>query len=292
MTVGIGSLDEETWRTRVDAEVVPAEAFARRAQSITEFIDEHRDELGLNGALTAASERFVEHEANVELKHFAEVVVGARRQARLQDWLDDDRERLHHGRLGHDELTSVGHHYETLRHEACVYNHKLRSVIELSGHNFTRDDLTNWLVSVSQGRHEWARAEVTGAVSEVALHAALQGLPELVGLRYATVEEDLAGYDFLAEYQGKLLTIDAKTGRYWPLAERKHGHRHMEVSVPREAVDGFTVTRPGLNRLRQEVRQSLGVQRREGEHGWHETAPPKHYHHVQHPWRTTYENAN
>ena len=287
--VGIGSLEEEAWRTRVDPEPLEPEAFVRRAASIVEFVDEHRDELGLNQALTAAAERFVHNETNIELMHFAEVVVGARRQARLQDWLDDDRERLHHGRLNHDELTSLGHHYETLRHEACAYNHKLRSVIELSGHYFSRDQLTDWLIAISQGRHEWARAEITGAVSEVVLHAALQGMPQLMGLRYATVEEDLAGYDFIAEFGGKLLTIDAKTGRYWPLSERKHGHRHLEVSVPREAVEGFVPTRHGMNRLRQEVRQALGVAGREVSEAVPVRPASGRQHHIHHPWRTTYE---
>jgi len=232
--------------------------FARRVQSIIELIDEQRGELGVNGAVSEAIERYVDPEANLDLQRFSEVVVLARRQAMLQQWLDDDREQLHHGHLNHEELTSVGHHYETLRHEACTYNHKLRWVIEHYGQHFSRDELTDWLISVSQGRHEWARAEVTGAISEVALHAAMQGLPELEGLRYGTVEEDLAGYDFIAQWQGELLTIDAKTGRYWPLSERKHGHRHLEVSVPHEAVDGLRVTRQGLDGLRLEVRQALG----------------------------------
>jgi hypothetical protein len=98
---------------------------------------------------------------------------------------------------------------------------------------------------------------MAGAVSEMALHAALQGLPELKELRYATIEEDLAGYDFVAEWQGKLLTVDAKTGLYYPLSERVHGHRHLEISVPREAVKDFKVTRKGLDLLRHEVRQAL-----------------------------------
>jgi hypothetical protein len=283
MIVGIGSVEEEAWRQRVDEHPTESDAFGRRAAAIMEFVDEHRAELGLNAALTAAAERYVEPETNQELKHFAEVLVSSRRQAMLQELLDDDREQLHHGRLDHEGLTSVGHHYETLRHEACVYNHKLRSVIELSGHHFSREDLMGWLVGVSQGRHEWARGEITGAVSEVALHAALQGMPELAGLRYGTVEEDLAGYDFLAEYQGKLLTVDAKTGRYWPLSERKHGHGHLEVSVPHEAVDGLRVTRRGINGLRSEVRIALGEHAPHTEHGGghtNETGEPHHF--IQH----------
>jgi hypothetical protein len=232
-------------------------SFEWRAQDILGVIEDRRGEVGLNGAIDEAIEQFVDPEPNQELRRFGEIVALARRQALLQEWLDDDREQLHHGHLDHDGLVRVGHHYETIRHEACVYNHKLRGVIELSGHFFSRDQLTDWLVSVSQGRHEWARGEITGAISEVAVHAALQGLPELSGLRYATVEEDLAGYDFVCEWSGKLLTFDAKTGRYWPLSERKHGHTHIELSVPHEAVHEFTLTRQGLNRLRQEARQAL-----------------------------------
>lgn len=236
--------------------------FAKRADEILALIDQTREQLGLAEALNVAYDRFVDGEQHPELRRFAQVVALARRQAVLQDRLDEDREQLHHGHLDHDELVSKSHHYEMLRHEACSYNHLLRGLIESCGQYFSREDLMGWLVSASQGRTHWAHAEITGSVSEIALHAALQGLPELVGLRYATLEEDLSGYDFVATWQGKLVTIDAKTGFYMPLSERKHGHRHLEISVPREAVSEFRVTRRGLDLLRHEVRQAL--YRREG----------------------------
>jgi hypothetical protein len=279
MIVTADRLEEDALR-RHDGSIDPR-AFAWRAQDIIGVIEDRRGEIGLNKAIDEAMEQFVDPEPNQELKRFAEVVALARRQAMLQEWLDDDRERLHHGHLDHEGLVRVGQHYETLRHEACVYNHKLRAVIETSGHFFSRDDLMGWLVSVSQGRHEWARAELTGAISEVALHAALQGLPELVGLRYGTVEEDLAGYDFITEWQGNLLSIDAKTGRYWPLFERKHGHRHLEVSVPREVVgDDFRLAKHGLNRLRAGVRQALNSQNQ-----GHSQFRQEHPHHTPHHHR-------
>jgi len=49
-----------------------------------------------------------------------------------------------------------------------------------------------------------------------------------MNVRHGTVDEDLKGYDFLAFYEGQLVTLDAKTGLYRPLTERKHGHRHLE----------------------------------------------------------------
>lgn len=270
LAVNTTRLAEETWRQRVDQTPAQPDEFARLALAIVESIEQHRDEHGLNEAISQAKEDLVDALTNQELKHFGEVVVGARRQAKLQEWLDADRDKLHSGQLDHQERVSVGHQYEALRHEACEYNHHLRSVIELSGHHFDREDLTNWLVDVSQGRHEWAVAEIQGAVSEVALHAALQGVPELAGVRYGSVAEDLAGYDFIAELNGKLLTVDAKTGKYWPLDERKHGHRHLEVSVPHEAVNGFWIKRPAMDRLRTEIRQALQIP-----------------HHVEHSWRLT-----
>lgn len=269
LTVSSARLAEESWRQRVDQTPAQPDEFARLAAGIIEHVQNRRDEIGLNEAILEARETLVDPLDNQELKHFGEVVAGARRQARLQEWLDADRDKLHSGRLDHRERVSVGHHYEALRHEACEYNHRLRSVIELSGHHFDRVQLTDWLIDVSQGRHEWAVAEVQGAVSEVALHAALQGVPELVGVRYASVAEDLAGYDFVAEYNGKLLTVDAKTGKYWPLDERKHGHRHLEVSVPHEAENGFWVKRPALERLRTEIRQALHVPHHVT-HSWHQ----------------------
>jgi len=246
--------------------------FARRAGEILDLIAHLRGDLGLSEALRVVQDRYVDAEPHPELRRFAEVLGLARRQALLQNRLDEDREALHSGQLAHDERVSVGHHYEMLRQEACSYNHLLRAVIESCNQYFSRDELMSWLISASQGRSQWAKAEVTGATSEVALHAALQGLPELRSLRYATLEEDLAGYDFVAEWQGKLLTVDAKTGFYRPLSESKHGHRHLEISVPREATKDFRVTRRGLDLLRHEVRQTLHA-----EAGVQYHAPHAHY---------------
>ncbi len=231
--------------------------FARRAGEILTTLEELRQERGWAEAVTAAIEEFVEREPQAELRRFGEALALARRMAVVQERLDDDRQRLHHGELNHEQRVSVGHHYEMLRQDACTYNHLLREVMETSGQYFLHRELEDWLVEASRGRHEWVWAEMSGAASEIALHAALQGLPELRGLRYATVEEDLAGYDLVAEWQGKLLTIDVKTGRYFPLTERKHGHRHLEISVPREVVREFGVTRKGLDLLRAEARRAL-----------------------------------
>lgn len=231
--------------------------FEHRAGQILELIAQMRKSHGFDEAINTVHERFVDGEGHPELRRFGEVMALARRQAVLQERLDDDREQLHHGNLSHDELVSVGNHYEMMRHQACTYNHLLRGFIESCSQYFSREDLMQWMTSASQGRGQWAKGEVTGAVSEIALHAAMQGMPELRELRYATVEEDLVGYDFVATWQGKLLTVDSKTGFYAPLSERKHGHRHLEVSVPREAIKDFRITRRGLDLLRYEVRKAL-----------------------------------
>ncbi len=231
--------------------------FVNRAEAIIRDLENLRSEWGLKEALSQIWEKYVEAETEPDLRRFGEVIADARRQATTQRQLDEDREQLHHGHLRHDELVMVGHHYDTLRRQACIYNHLLRGVIEHYGEEVTRDELTGWLTSASLGVSGWAIGEITGAVSEYALHAALNGLPELSGVRHGTVEEDLHGYDFVANYEGQMVTLDAKTGLYRPLTERKHGHRHMEISVPREAVDGFKLTRHGLDVLRSEVRQAL-----------------------------------
>ncbi len=233
------------------------EVFAQRADDVLGLIARVRGESNLHEAINAVIERYVDDEPHPELKRFGEILSLARRQATLQERLDDDREALHHGHLNHEQLVSTGHHYETLRYDACLYNHMLRGFIESCGQYFSREDILGWLTTASQGRGHWAQSELTGAISEVALHAALQGLPELRGLRYASLEEDLHGYDYIATWQGKMLTVDAKTGFYRPLTEIKHGHRHLEISVPREVVKDFRVTRHGLDLLRREVRQAL-----------------------------------
>jgi hypothetical protein len=237
--------------------VLSPEDFVKRADEILGLIGVLRNQVGLEEAVRFVEERFVEAESHSELRRLGEVLAYARRQALVQRGLDDDREALHHGHLEHDQLVSTGHHYEMLREQACTYNHLLRGLIEACGHQFSREQLHDWLSAASQGRADWARAEMTGAVSEIALHAALQGLPELKDMRYATVAEDLAGYDFVGTWQGAMVTIDAKTGFYAPLVETKHGHRHLEISVPHEAVHGLSVNHAGLALLRREVRSSL-----------------------------------
>lgn len=236
---------------------ISSEVIANRAKDILRLIADLRREMGLAAAIEAVEQRFVENEPHPELRRLGEVLALARRQAVIQNQLDDDREALHHAYLSHDERASRGHHYEMLRHQACTYNHLLRGMIESCGHYFTHRDLMDWLTAASLGRADWAQAEITGSVSEIALHAALQGLPEIRGLRYASVEEDLIGYDFVGVWEGSLLTVDAKTGFYQPLLERKHGHRHLEISVPHQAIKDLQVNHRGLAMLRRDVRAVL-----------------------------------
>jgi len=243
----------------MDATVMPVnrEMLIHRAEEILAVISQARGEHGMKEAIDEVVERFVDGEPHEQLKRLGEVMALARRQALIQQLLDIDREALHHGHLAHEELVSTGHHYEMLRHQACSYNHLLRGLIESCSQYFSRDELMGWLTTASLGRATWARGEVTGAASEIALHAALQGLPEVRALRYATVAEDLVGYDFVGQWHNELLTIDAKTGFYPPLSENKHGHRHLEISVPREAVRDLRINHRGLALVRREVRQVL-----------------------------------
>jgi hypothetical protein len=243
--------------TDISTTPVDGAMIKQRAHDVVRLITDLRQEMGLAAAIDAVTERFVDHEEHPELRRLGEVLALARRQAVIQHQLDDDREALHHGHLNHEERISRGHHYEMLRHQACTYNHLLRGLIESCGHYFSHHELMDWLTTASLGRADWAQAEIRGSVSEIALHAALQGMPELQGLRYASVEEDLIGYDFVGVWEGSLLTVDAKTGFYQPLLERKHGHRHLEISVPREVIKDLQVNHRGLELLRREIRQVL-----------------------------------
>lgn len=241
----------------LSAEPVSREMLKRRAEEILTVLSHVRGEHGMREAVSVIAERFIDNESHPELKRLAEVLGLARRQAVIQQLLDVDREALHHGNLSHEGHIATGHHYEMLRHQACTYNHLLRGFIESCSQYFSRDELMNWLTTASLGRAVWAKGEVTGAVSEIALHAALQGMPEVRGLRYASVAEDLVGYDFVGQWQGELLTIDSKTGLYPPLSEIKHGHRHLEISVPREVVRDLRINHRGLGMVRGEVREVL-----------------------------------
>lgn len=228
-----------------------------RAEEILVFLESYRAEYGWQQVVQLAREKFVENENQPGLQALADLLLKARTLAVVQNQLDDDRRALHSGRLRHEQNVSIGHHYEMLRAEACGFNHQLRGFIEAHREAVDRYELTRWLATASGGRHQWAEAEITGAVSEIALHAALMGLPELHNLRYGTLEEDLHGSDFVANWQGRPLTVDAKTGYFHPLTERKHGQEHLEISVPRDVVQGFRLTRSGLDDLRRDVRRAL-----------------------------------
>lgn len=223
---------------------------------LAEYQDLSRDR-GQSEAAAHLQEHYDSDDVAPELQLLAEVLLKSGRQAEIQDQLNADRELLHHGHLSHEQLIERGKHYETLRHAACEYNHLVRGLIEGHRDQFTREQLTDWMTRASGNHPRWATGEITGPLSEIALHAALMGLPELSGLRYATLDEDLHGYDFVAQWRGGLVTIDAKTGRYAPITERMHGHRHLELYVPREVMDGFRLTRHGLDALRREARVAL-----------------------------------
>jgi hypothetical protein len=230
---------------------------AQRAEEILVFIESYRAEYGWAHVTELAQNKFVELETVPELANLADLLLKARSMAVIQTLLDQDRRALHAHWLSHEENLSVGHHYEMLRREACTFNHQLRGFIESHQESVSRYDLTRWLTTASGGRHAWAEAEVTGSTSEIALHAALQGLPELKEVRYGTLDEDLHGFDFLTQWQGRIVSIDAKTGYFHPLTEEKQGHEHLEIHVPRDAVEGFRITRRGLSDLRNEVRRAL-----------------------------------
>jgi hypothetical protein len=231
----------------------------RRADEIIVALNEWRKEHGSQEALRLAWEQFVEGEKDVDLRRVSEAVADARRQAMIQRQLDDDRERLHHEAMSHEQHLGVGQHYDMLRREACTYNHSLRGLIEKYAGEVEQREVIEWLIEASFGARDWAVAEVSGAVSEIALHAALADMPELSGVRHATVDEDLAGYDFVADWGGQPLTIDAKTGMYPPLTLRKRGHRHLEISVPRGSVRHLRLTNEGLELLLREIREALAV---------------------------------
>lgn len=245
------SINIETDHITTHAELVS------RAHEILADIEHQRPGYGNDGGFHELIERWVDAEPEPALRRLAEILTQARQQAGIQRQLNSERELLHHGHLNHDQLVETGHHYEMLRHAACEYNHLVRGFIEGNRDEVYRDDLTQWLSMASQGHLEWATGEITGAISEIALHAALMGMPELAGLRYGELEEDLHGNDFVTKWQGRVVTVDAKTGRYYPLSEQKHGQLHLEISVPREVLDGFRLTRHGLDGLRHDVRRAL-----------------------------------
>ena len=205
-----------------------------------------------------AWEKYVEGEADAGLRRVGELVADSRRQAITQRQLDDDREAMHSGRLNQDQFVELHHRFDTLRRDACVYNHMTRVFIDQFAEVVSERELLDWLVGASFGARQWALAVVRGAVSEIALRAALSNMPELSDVRHSTVEEDLVGIDFYATWRGQSLTIDAKSGLYRPLSLHKRGHRHLEISVPREAIRHLRLTDEGESLLHREIRQALG----------------------------------
>lgn len=238
------------------APVAPAPSIAAQVRNLFEELLCQTHLYGASEAADYVEGIYTNNTCTEPMSSLALLLIHAGRQAKLQSLLDIDREALHSGRLNHYQNIETGHHYETLRHAACEFNHAVRSFIESHREEVTHDQLVGWLTEAGHNQR-WADGEVTGATSEIALHAALMGMPELSGLRYATLEEDLHGFDFTADWQGHQVTIDAKTGRYAPIVERMRGQRHLEIYVPRDVMDGFRLTRYGLDSLRREMRVAL-----------------------------------
>jgi hypothetical protein len=257
-----GFTSAETYNTLADnrpensSQRVGHEELSARADDIITTISSGLREHSLRESIDIARENYGDHADDpLDLQDFSRLLLDARKQADIQGRLNDDRAQLHSNDLSHEERLSVGHHYEMLRRSACEYNHELRNFIEMHSHSIDRQELTDWLTRSSQGRHKWAEGEITGAVSEIGVHAALQGMRELRQVRHGSVDEDLHGFDFVANWQGQPITFDAKTGEYPPLSERKGGHLHLEVSVPR--ITGLQVDRQGLDYIRGDVRRAL-----------------------------------
>jgi hypothetical protein len=225
---------------------------------IVSDLDRLRAEQGQSEAMTSVWEKYVEAETDPELRRLGELVADSRRQAMIQRQLDEDREAMHGGRLDREQFQEMHHRFDTLRRNACVYNHMTRVFIDEYAEVVSEHELLDWMIGASFGARQWALAVVRGAVSEIALREALSHMPELSGVRHSTVEEDLIGIDFIAQWQGQVLTMDAKSGLYRPLSLHKRGHRHLEISVPREVIQKLRLTDEGEKLLHEEIRQALG----------------------------------
>jgi hypothetical protein len=254
-----------------------------RAEEIVTATDRARTEHGQSEGLTLVWERFVDNEPDADLRRLGELVADARRQAMIQRQLDDDREKMHSGELSRDEFLDVHNHFDTLRRNACVYNHMIRVFIDEYAEVVSERELLDWLIGASFGARHWALAVVRGAVSEIALREALNNMPELSGVRHSTVEEDLIGIDFVAQWQNQPLTIDAKSGLYRPLSLHKRGHRHLEISVPHDAIRKLRLTDEGEKLLHQEIRQALGESGAKARPSRHLETRHKEWHEGQQP---------
>lgn len=230
-----------------------------RVEEIISALERGRTEHGVSEGLTLVWEQYVDGESDVELRRLSEIVADARRQAVAQRHLDDDKDRLHQGGLNHEERVEVGHNYEMLRRMACTYNHLLRGFIEKYADVVEEREVIDWLFRASFGVKTWAVSEVVGAVTELALHAALRDMPELISVRHATVDEDLSGYDFVARWGDAEITIDAKTGMYPPMSLRRRGVRLLEIYVPKQSVRHLRLTNEGLALVELEVRRMLNA---------------------------------
>jgi|GEM_PF-1265449 hypothetical protein len=229
-----------------------------RAETIVSDLDSFRAQHGQSEALTLVWEKYVEAETDPDMRRLGELIADSRRQAMIQHQLDDDREAMHSGRLNREQFQEMQHRFDTLRRNACVYNHMTRVFIDEYAEVVSEHEIVDWMIGASFGARQWALAVVRGAVSEIALRRALLNMPELSGVRHSTVEEDLVGIDFIAQCQGQVLTIDAKSGLYRPLSLHKRGHRHLEISVPRDAIEKLRLSDEGEKLLHEEIRQALG----------------------------------
>ncbi len=178
---------------------------------------------------------YVREEQDPQLAAFTEVLLQAPNQAKLQEAIEEVKDR-------NKKLGATDKRKELLgrmKESALRYHHALRDVISENPGSFSADELTEWL-DMASNNEDWARQTVLGVASEVAVARALPGTAGVHEVRLASVEEDRRGSDIVIEMRrGDSYGIDVK----YAWASRRLGvsvHRgRFEIGISKAMLQDF-----------------------------------------------------
>lgn len=183
---------------------------------------------------TEAYETYVEQEEQPVLQELSELLINARAMFKTQ-------QRLTH--LSQAERPQKLPEYRALKAASAEYNGHLREFIDANRAKIGPLQLRSWLERASSSS-QWTGRVLGGIIPEVAAKAELRSLPDVAGVRFSTVSEDLHGVDLVATlHDGRTRNIDIKASDRYQHGDMTITKDGLKLVIPPEQLDGFRVAK-------------------------------------------------
>ncbi len=236
----------------VETEPIPLETYAQTAQQIVSSREYfQRQRVNPSEELASLREIYVEDVADERLRRFAVALIDAPIQAQRDATLTKLRQELAANPHDEDKLAKM----RELKYRACEYNHVVRDTILQGRRQFDRPTPTSWMTGATSSRYpRWARDTIAGASAEVALYDALNTMPEMADVAFASTEKDLRGIDIEAQSDGRPIGFDVKFGeKETRRSVRGSGHNQMTHAT----ISDLSLSNWGHQHLVEKIRNAV-----------------------------------